>query len=901
MPASEYNNKKHAWWRVLLQQELRPLLTTLALLFAASTTLVWVCTLHIVNNHRDAGVAMVKLRAKARVNSYAQQIEDLTERLERVGKALLANWRRNPQRIDFENILVGIYPTGKPLFVAFYDEDGRVTASSFAPNQTRLFHPSFLVYHRTHCCEGWHVTPVEFSPITGTSILRLSHRLTREDGSFAGALVFGLTPDFLGAFQDNGIIGPNDFVHLRLLDGPVLAAKLGAGQSQRLFHREVPQFDAQQGVRLEAGHLFDDGAARYVGWRKHPTMPLVAVAAMTEAEAMAVVEGTIRIHYVTAIILTIFLVMLCGGGMMVAAKLAVRRRAEDEVRQVYRTATDAADEGFYMLRPVQDGAGELTDFRFEDVNQRGGILLGRSRDDLLAQPASAVLLPMVFDEVLDLVRKAQTYQVAEDEHRVGAASRLPSKWLYRRAVKVGEAVALTLRDISDAKAHEEELLELAHRDVLTGLPNRMWLHSYLPKALWRARRAHKQLAVLFLDLDHFKSVNDTLGHDAGDQLLKEVTELLRMALRASDHVVRLGGDEFLVIIENLDELDVVDKLAEKMINGLHHHFAPMDGPLAGVGASVGICAFPRDGEQPEELLKHADIAMYHAKALGRGQRHWYTQDLSLQLDERLGSEQALRKALERDELVVYFQPQFSTRSGLLTGLEALLRWQRPERGLVMPASFIELAENAGLIVPVGEWVIRHVVAQMAAWQREGIVLPRVSINVSPEQLRRSDVAGHLEQQLQSHGVSGSLVDIEITESAMVEGSAAVRNQLVGLRALGVRLWIDDFGAGFSSLSQLKQLDVDGLKIDRALVAPLSHANDAEALCRAIIWMAAALNLDVVAEGVERPEQLAVLKNINCDEVQGYLLGEPLPAQALTFMLQQPPAERLSPLLRPADG
>lgn len=897
---SSLHDKKPSWWSLLWQPELRLRFIIVALFFIGATALVWICTLHIAEHHRKAGVAIIKLRAKARVNAYGQQIEDMTDRLQRVGKALLSNWQRSPRRIDFENILVGIYPTGKPLYVIFYDEEGQVLSSSFAPRKARLLDASFLAYHRTHCCEGWHVTPVEFSPITGTSVLRLSHGLTRDDGSFAGALVFGLTPDFLSAFQDNGIIGPDDFVHLRLIDGPVLAAKVGAGQVSRSFHKAVPRFDAPQGIRREAGDGFDDGRARYLGWRKHPTMPLVAVAAISEAEAMDAVEDTIRIHFAAAIIITGFLLVLCCGGLLVLAKLAMRRKAEDEVRQVYRTATDAADEGFYMLRPLRDGAGQLTDFRFEDVNERGSLLLGSDRDHLLAQAASAVLLPAVFAELLDLIRKAEAFQVAEDEHRVGPVAKLPSKWLYRRAVRVGGAVALTLRDISEAKAHVQALQELAHRDVLTGLPNRMWLHAYLPKALQRARRAHQQLAIMFIDLDNFKIVNDTLGHDAGDHLLREVTELLRMTVRASDHVVRLGGDEFLVIIENLDELDGVDMLAGKIIDGLYQHFSPMDGPLAGVGASVGICAFPRDGEQPDALLKHADIAMYQAKALGRGQRYWYTQALSSQLDERLGSEQALRRAIEHDQLVIHYQPKFSAQTGLLTGVEALLRWQRPERGLVMPASFIALAENAGLIVPVGDWVIQRVVEQMADWQRADIVPPRVSINVSPEQLRRSDVAGFLERQLHSAGVASSLLDIEITESAMIERRPAVRKQLARLRALDVHLWIDDFGAGFSSLSQLKQLDVDGLKIDRALIAPLAHANDAEALCRAIIGMAAALNLDVVAEGVETPEQLAVLKAIHCDEVQGYLLGEPLPAQALISMLRLPPEERISPLLRAAD-
>lgn len=884
---------------MLRLKDVRPWLVFLAILFSALTAAIWLGVTHMVTEHRDAETALIKLRVKARVNSYGQQIEDLTDRLDQVGKALIANWRLQPRDIDFANILVGIYPRGKPLYVALYDADGNVTNASFAPTSYRLFRPSFLEHHRSHCCDGWRVTPVEFSPISGTMVMRMSHRLSRADGSFAGALAFGLTPDFLHAFQDNAIIGPRDFVNLWMVDGPVLASKQASEEAPHIFYKAPPHFDTPQGVRREAGHLFTDGRARYVGWRRHPILPLVAVAAITESDALVGLEKTSRIYYAVALVSTCILLCFCLAGAVLAAKLAARRRSEEEIRRVYRTATDAADEGFYMLWPLLDAAGTLIDFRFEDVNERGGILLGSGHHSLIGQAASTRLKRVVFEDLLELIKKALAYQMAEDERRVGAAASLPAKWLYRRAVKVGSAIALTLRDISEAKAHQEELLELAHRDILTGLPNRMWLHAYLPKAMRRAGRAHKQLAIMFIDLDHFKTINDTLGHDAGDDLLKQVAAQIRAVVRASDHVVRLGGDEFLVIIDNLDELNGIDPLADKIIHGISAHFVSMEGPVSKVSASVGISVFPQDGERPDELLKHADIAMYQAKALGRSQRFWYTKELSLQLAERLGNEQSLRKALERDELVIHYQPKFRAQSGALSGVEALLRWQRPERGLVMPGSFIGLAENAGLIVPIGEWVMARAIAQMADWQRAGIPVPRIAINVSPEQLRASDVAGFLRDQMQSHQVAGELLEIEITESAVVEQSVAVKNQISELRSLGVSLVIDDFGAGFSSLSQLQQLDVDGLKIDHGLVAPLARGSSAESLCRAIVWMASALKLKVVAEGIENAGQLEVVRAIGCDELQGFLLGEPMPANQLEQRLSQPEHRQGSPWLKPS--
>lgn len=880
------------WWTTPLDKKHLPWLSVWLLMFAVGIAAVWIVTLQMVNDHRNSAQELARLQARARVNAYGRQLEDLTNRLDQVGRVVMDEWRRHPQRIDFDKILVGIYPEGKTLYATVFDTAGELVSASYAP-QAGQVGQALIERHQAQCCDGWHVRPAEFSPVVGEKVVQLSHRLSHADGSFGGVLVFGMAPDFLATFEDDAIIGPRDFVTVRLIDGPVLTTKLGAGQPQRIFYKTHPSFDRPQGIRLEPGELFRDEMARYVAWRKHPTMPIVALASVTEADALAEIDALATTYRLSAALITLVLLLFCGAGLLMAAKLAARREAEEEVRRVYRTATDAANEGFYMLRPLLDEAGEPVDFRFEDVNQRGGYLLGADRRQLLGQPASGLLAALVFKDLLELVHKALAYQTVEDERRMPAEANLPSAWLFRRAVKVGTAVALTLRDISDVKKHEEELLELAHRDVLTGLPNRLWLNRYLPAAIRRARRAHQQLALLFIDLDHFKDVNDTLGHQAGDELLQEVAISLREVVRATDHVIRLGGDEFLILIENIDSPARADELAMAVIHGLRHRFAPREGALGKVSASIGISIYPQDGERPEELLKHADIALYESKSLGRSQLCRYTPQLSQQLAEQLGNEQALRKALERNELVVHYQPKFKARNGKMNGIEALVRWQRPDRGLVMPGSFITMAEKTGLIVPLGERVIELVVTQIAQWRQAGLPRMRVAINVSPEQLRRSDVVACLRRHLEANSVPASLIDIEITESAMVEQSAAVQGQLTQMRELGMRLIIDDFGAGHSSLSQLKQLDVDVLKIDRGLIAPLEAGGDSESVCRAIIWMASALNLEVVAEGVETIEQMNVLRNMGCDELQGFLLAEPLPPDALELLLRQPPEAQVS--------
>ncbi len=856
-------------------------------LFVAIIATGWVTVEHMVEDHRKADIALVEAKVQTRVTSYGRQMDDLIQRLDDVGNLLVAEWAKQPGRIDFEQILVGIYPRGKPLYVAFLNERGQVVSASFTPRAANAGDSWFFQYHRMTCCGDWQVTPIEYSQLVGGEVLHLSRPLSDRKGNFAGVLMFALTPDFLTAFEDDSVIGPRDFVNVRLVDGPLLTSKLGQGLGPQTFYRQSPHFPAAQGVRLEPGSAFYDGQPRYVAWRRHAFMPLIAVASVTAMDALADAEAEVTVYRMVAALITVLLLLFCAAGIALAGNLLARRVAEEEIRKVYRTATDAANEGFYMLRPIRDAAGDVTDVQFEDVNERGGALLGKDRHALLGQPAQRVLASIVWSDLLGFVRSALKHQLVEDEFRVIAASGLPSTWLHRHAVAIGQGVALTLRDISEAKAHQEELLELAHRDTLTGLPNRLWFHRFMPTAIQRSQRSHKPLALMFIDLDNFKTVNDTLGHDAGDRVLRDVARQLRSTLRGSDQLVRLGGDEFLVVIENIDDVGGIDRLGRKIIDAVEREFRPNDGVLGKISASIGISVYPQDGESAEDLLKHADIAMYQAKARGRGRTCRYLPEFSSKIAERVSSEQALRQAVVRDELVVHFQPKVQLDCGRLSGAEALVRWQSPERGLLMPMSFIGLAEDIGLIVPIGECVIRRVLAQMAEWRRAGLPAVRVAINVSPEQLRRSDVVSCLQQQLTLHQVPASLIEVEITESAMVEQSTGVRRQLERLRALGVRLVIDDFGTGYSSLAQLQRLDVDAIKLDRELVQPLRPASDAEALCRAIIWMASALGLQVVAEGVETAEQLRVLADVGCNEIQGYLFSEPLTTEDFESLLRRP--------------
>ena len=874
------------WWDSLKRSSFLPWLIAWVFLFATLIAVAWVVIEEMVEEHRISGDLQAREQVQARAKSYARQFDDMTDRLEQVGDVLIEDWKRTGKIIEFERVLVGIYPSGTPFYISLLNGQGHIVSSSPPLKEPSLHNAKFFIGHRDHCCNGWQLFPAEYVQSAGLHLMHLTHPLVNPNGAFAGVIAFGMAADFLTAFDDGSQMGARDFVKISLLSGTDLATKMGAATSSLTFYKQFPQFSTAQGIRLEPGELFADGAERYVAWHKHPKMPVVIMAAIAKEDAMREMEGEVQIYRNVAWMMTAVLLLFCVSGAAAGIRLSTRRAAEEEVRQVYRRATDAGNEGFYMLRPLWNEAGEFIDFQFEDVNERGASLLKCERLQLIAQPASRTLPSIVFQDLLKFVRSALTKQLAEEEYRVLAEAEISSTWIFRRAVVVGAGVALTMRDISDVKAHQEELLELAHRDSLTGLPNRLWSHRFLPMAIQRAERANRQLAVLFIDLDNFKTVNDTLGHGAGDRLLKDVATHLKNIMRSGDHVVRLGGDEFLVILEDFDGTEAVNEVARKIIHVVEKEFDSIEGSLVKISASIGISVFPEDGHRPEELLRFADIAMYQSKIKGRGQSCWYRPEFSEQIVERLGTEQALRQALEKDELVVHYQPKVRARSGKLAGAEALVRWQRPERGLVMPSSFIELAEDIGLIVPLGEHIIKTVLAQMMEWQRNGLPEIKIAINVSPEQLRRSDIAAYLDQQLKIYGISPALIDVEITESTMVEHNQIVQGQLDRLRSMGVRLVIDDFGTGYSSLSQLQRLDVDVLKLDRELVSPLVHGSDAESLCRAIIWMASALELDVVAEGVETIEQLTVLMDIGCDELQGYLFSEPMSPEAFEIVLKQ---------------
>jgi diguanylate cyclase (GGDEF)-like protein len=460
--------------------------------------------------------------------------------------------------------------------------------------------------------------------------------------------------------------------------------------------------------------------------------------------------------------------------------------------------------------------------------------------------------------------------------------------------------ALENFDRVDEKTRADERIEyLASHDSLTNLPNREMFNGMLRRAIDGAARYQRQFALLFIDLDRFKVINDSLGHDAGDMLLVEIGGRLRRALRSSDVVARLGGDEFVVILEETAERHEVERISGELLSVLSQPLQ-LSGHECHTTASIGIAMYPSDGTDMQTLTKNADMAMYLAKEDGKNGFRFFTKEIKTQSIERLTLESALRRALERDQFSLHYQPKIDMASGQITGVEALLRWNHPELGTVSPGQFIPLAEETGLIVPIGRWVLEEACAQNMAWQRRGLRPVTMAVNLSPRQFADPHLLHDVDEALLASGMSPVLLQLEVTESMVMRNVSRAIKVLDAIQARGIRLAIDDFGTGYSSMSLMKQFPIDTIKIDRSFVRDLPVDSEDQAIAQAIISMGKALGMTVIAEGVETVEQETFLRNHACDEMQGFLFSKPLPARQMADLLRAEP-RLASPPLQPEAG
>jgi len=560
-----------------------------------------------------------------------------------------------------------------------------------------------------------------------------------------------------------------------------------------------------------------------------------------------------------------------------------RRLAEARMRMLSGVLEQTADTVM-----VADRAGSI-----EYVNPAFESITGYGRDEAVGRPASllksghheADFYRRLWRTILD----GGVFQDVFVNRRKDGTVYYEEKTITPLKDERGEIshFVSTGKDITERMQAQERLRYLAHHDVLTELPNRVLFFDRLAHALDRSRSPARSVAVLFLDLDRFKIINDTLGHDVGDRALLDLARRLTRCVRRGDTIARLGGDEFAVILEDMQSPEQVSAVAEKMLEALVPAIE-VDGRELFISASIGISLHPVDGNDPQTLLKHADIAMYRAKEQGRNTFRFYSADMSARAFERLSLETSLRYALERDEFELYYQPQVDLLSGNVVGVEALLRWHHPEMGLVSPLDFIPVLEETGLILPVGEWVMREACRQVQLWRAEGCASLRLAVNLSSRQFNAPGLPELMVAVLAETGIDPLCLELEITESTLVQHGTETEETFQALADLDLRVAIDDFGTGYSSLSYLKRFSIDTLKIDRAFIADVTHDPDDAAIVQAVIAMARQLNIQVVAEGVETEAQLEFLRAQGCDVVQGFLFSPPLPAAELEPVLGRLP-------------
>ena len=569
-----------------------------------------------------------------------------------------------------------------------------------------------------------------------------------------------------------------------------------------------------------------------------------------------------------------------------------RKQAESQREAMLEALRQSEEKYRSILESIQEGYFEVDlNGNFTFCNNSMSRLTGCSKEELLGMNYKQFTNEENIKEVLQAFN--EVYDTGEPFkfdwqiiRRSGSEGFIEASVTLKKDLS-GKPIGFKgmIRDITERKRIEQQINYMATHDALTGLPNRLMFSQLLNHAIRSAQRHGKQLAVLFIDLDRFKTINDSLGHEAGDRLLKEMARRFRKSLRAVDIVGRLGGDEFIILTDEVDELNQVANVAHKLLTTVIQPMV-LAGEECRITASIGISIYPRDGNDEQSLMKNADVAMYFAKEEGKNNYQFYSKDIHSLSNKRFSIETNLYRALERNELSLEYQAKVDFKSGMITGVEALLRWKNPSLGTLTPMQFIPVAEGTGMIVPIGRWVMKTACAQNVAWQRQGLPPIRVAVNLSLRQLMDDKLLEDIKAALDESGMAPNLLELEITESMVMHNPEHMIGVLTNIKKMGVRLAVDDFGTGYSSLSQIKNFPVDTLKVDRSFIRNLVQDSDNQAITQAIINMGKNLCLTVVAEGVETQEQKDYLRYLICDEMQGFHFSKPVAPDQFADLLRK---------------
>ena len=785
----------------------------------------------------------------------------------------------------------GLLPSGLVFVIAIADRDGVVVASNPPAPPANLSGDSYFKFHRNagndSVLDAVFVSETMRDAGKSEARMHFTRRLNDADGRFAGVVIVEADPAYFTSGYERSRQGEHGVLGIIGFDGAVRAMRSGDnvswGQMIRLAPVESPAASSVSPW---------DGVARYTSVRPLHGFPLSAMVALDRDEQFVPFAMRRRTYLWGAAIASVLLVLIVTLVCVWSWQLERTQRRSRRAQETFAAASEASLDAFFVMRSVSDAGGVIVDFTIEATNGRARQLTGRSTHELVGATMLSLMPGYrdngIFDDMVDVVRFGGMREV---EWR-GETALTRDLWLHRQVVAVEDGVVAIVRDISERKLAEQRIHHIAHHDDLTGLPNRSLIRERLDQAILQAQRNGRCVAVAFIDLDSFKLVNDGLGHSAGDELLKVVGERMQNCVRGDDTVGRFGGDEFVILLTDLgDDALAIAPLLERICQAVTRPVL-LGGHEVQVSCSIGVVMYPRDGEDPNTLMMNADAAMYRAKDMGNNNFQFYTREMNASLEEKLVLLEGLRNALDAQQLSLLYQPKVDLRSGLIFGVEALIRWRHPEHGMISPLRFIGLAEESGLIVAIGEWVLRTACQQNMAWRAAGLAPISMSVNVSPRQFQEARLVERVARALADSALPAGALELEVTESLIMRDLAQSVGRMGELKAMGVALSIDDFGTGYSSLSALKSFPISRLKIDKSFVSELADNPDDQAIAMAVISLGHKLNLRVIAEGVETEQQCRFLRENDCDEMQGYLFSHPLPPADVAALLLAQGAYRL---------